>query len=445
MAGTITGIGGGQQIWNLGDNLIDTSQLVQLELQTLEMRKTPYNNQKKPLADERDVYSSLKTQFKPFVQTFKDLAAFKGNQKNVNLSQDGYVSIQANESAITGTFNIEVKQLAERHQIASGTIADLNAKIGVDETIKINGKEMQLTVDMTYKDMINKINNGGYGVSAYTLGDKIFVSSTKEGTSGAITLEDGANNFLKNSGFLITKVDGTTAMNEINPAKNSIYTINGIEETSESNTVDKLPGVTIHLEKVTPLNQPIKFTVEDSNIKDSADIIKKMVSDYNKTVSTMDLYGGKGGSLQGQTIMQTIRQAMNDAVTFAKDGKYLFSFGIEMNKDGTMKVDETKLTQALKEDSEAAKQFFFGADGIGKQMEAKLDKIFGDQGIIGDHVKVLDEQITKLDRKIQDIDLQNKQKQESIVDKYSKLEQQLSMLNYQLKSIQAMTKQKNED
>ena len=33
---------------------------------------------------------------------------------------------------------------------------------------------------MTYKDLINKINDGDYGVSAYTLGNKIFMTSKKK-------------------------------------------------------------------------------------------------------------------------------------------------------------------------------------------------------------------------------------------------------------------------
>ncbi|PHA01936.1 flagellar filament capping protein FliD [Bacillus pseudomycoides] len=442
MAGTITGIGGGQQIWNLGNNMIDTSQLVQLELQTLEMRKSPYNTQKKSLTDEKAVYSSLKTEFNPFVQTFKDLAAFKGNEKKVTLSQDGYVNIEADASAIAGTFNIEVKELAERHQIASGSIADINAKIGVDDTIKINDKDLTITADMTYKDVINKINNGNYGVSAYTLGDKMFISSTKEGETGAIKLQDGASNFLRNNGFL----DANGAiMNVVTPAKNARYTINGSKDLfSESNTVDALPGVTIHLEKETA-GTPIKFTIEDSNIKDSVDIIKKMVSDYNKGVSSMDLFSGENGVLQGQNIMQSIQKVMNDAVTFTQNGKYLFSFGIESNKDGTLKVDEEKLTNALKEDPAAAKQFFFGPDGLGKQIDKKLDKIFGETGMIGEHVKSIDERVTKLDRKIQDIDNVNKQKQDDIVKKYANLEKQLAMMDNQLKAIQAMTKPKSDD
>ncbi|ENQ3080324.1 flagellar hook-associated protein 2 [Bacillus cereus] len=449
MAGAITDFGGGQQIWNLGNNLIDTSKLVQLEMQTLEMRKTPYNNQKNMLADDKKLHTSLGTEFKPFVQTFKDLADFKGNSKKVTQSQDGYVTIQANESAIAGTFNIEVKQLAERHQIASGAISDFNAKIGVAETIKIKvnnvEKELNLTADMTYNDMVKEINNGNYGVSVYTLGDKMFVSSSTVGESGKIELVDGANGFLKNSGFLKDNPDGTTTINEINAAKDAEYTINGIKGTSSTNTIDKLPGVTIQLEKLTAVNQSIKFTVEDSGTKDSADLIKKMVDSYNKAVSTMDLFSGEGGALQGKGIMSTVRQAMNSVATFAKDGKYLFSFGIEMNKDGTMKVNEAKLTKALKEEPEVAKQFFFGGNGLGKQMTKKLDGIFGDQGVIAKHLESLDKPIRDLEYKIKDIDIQNKQKQDSIVKKYADLEKTLGMLDYQLKSIQAMTKTKKDD
>lgn len=449
MAGTITDFGGGKQIWNLGNNLIDTSKLVQLEMQTLEMRKDPYNNQKDKLTTDKNLHARLGTEFNPFVQSFKDLADFKGNSKKVTQSQEGYVTIQANQSAIAGTFNIEVKQLAERHQIASGAIRDFNAKIGVEETIKIKinnkEKELKLTADMTYNDMVKQINNGNYGVSAYTLGDKIFVSSSAVGESGKIELVDGANGFLKNSGFLKDNPDGTTTINEINAAKDAKYTINGIEETSSTNTIDKLPGVTIKLEKLTPVNQSIKFTVEDSGTTDSADMIKKMVESYNKAVATMVDFGGKDRPLQGKGIMSTIQQAMHGVATFAKDGKYLYSFGVQMNKDGTMKVDEEKLSKALKEEPEAAKQFFFGRDGIGKQMTKKLDGIFGDQGIITQHVKDLEDPIRKLDEKIRDIDLQNTRKQESIVKKYADLEKTLGMLDYQLKSIQAMTKTKKDD
>lgn len=60
MAGTISNYGDRQQIWNLGNNIIDTKKLVDLELQALEMKKSPYTTQKQTLTNENKVYASMK-------------------------------------------------------------------------------------------------------------------------------------------------------------------------------------------------------------------------------------------------------------------------------------------------------------------------------------------------------------------------------------------------
>ncbi|MBE7094725.1 flagellar hook-associated protein 2 [Bacillus cereus] len=458
MAGTLTGIGGRQQIWNLGNNMIDTSNFVELEMQALEMRKTPYANEKNQLSQDKLLYTSLKSEFSSFTQTFKNLAAFKGNEKKVTTSQDGYINVKADGGAIAGTFNMTITQLAQRHQIASKEI-DVDAKLNRDETLKLGGKELKVTPDMTYKDLINKINDGDYGVSAYTLGNKIFMTSKKEGEDGVINFKDNTSTLFQDIG--LANKDGV-AVNVINKAQNAEYTINGIEGKSSTNTIEALPGVKIELLKVTEpkvegtpdagtTTEPkakgidLKFTVSDSNVTDASNIIKKMVADYNKAVSTVDIFAGKGGAFQGQAVMQSVRQAMNNVVTFSQDGNYLFSFGIQLKQDGTMEVNDEALTKALKEKPDAAKQFFFGSNGLGKMMEEPLDKLFGDKGVVGERVKNIDSRVSDLDKKIKDIETQNLQKQDEIVKKYQKLESTLAALDSQLKTIKAMTKQKSDD
>ncbi|PDZ69758.1 flagellar filament capping protein FliD [Bacillus cereus] len=464
MAGTLTGIGGRQQIWNLGNNMIDTSNFVELEMNALDMRKTPYTNEKNSLSQDKLLYTSLKSEFSSFTQTFKNLAAFKGNEKKVTTSQDGYINVKADGGAIAGTFNMTITQLAQRHQIASKEI-DVDAKLNRDETLKLGGKELKVTSDMTYKDLINKINDGDYGVSAYTLGNKIFMSSKKEGKDGEINFKDNTSTLFQDMG--LANADGV-AINVINEAQNAEYTINGIKGDSSTNTVEALPGVKVELLKVTeekveektdgektevdPKTTEVKakgielkFTVSDSNVTDASNIIKKMVADYNKAVSTIDIFAGKGGAFQGQTIMQSVRQAMNNVVTFSQDGNYLFSFGIQLKQDGTMEVNDEALTKALKEKPDAAKQFFFSSNGLGKMMEEPLDKLFGDKGIVGERVKNIDSRVSDLDKKIKDIESQNLQKQDEIVKKYQKLESTLAALDSQLKTIKAMTKQKSDD
>ncbi|ENJ6134642.1 flagellar hook-associated protein 2 [Bacillus cereus] len=459
MAGTMTGIGGRQQIWNLGNNMIDTSNFVELEMNALDMRKAPYTKEKKDLTDNKLLYTSLKSEFSSFTQTFKNLAAFKGNEKKVTTTQDGYINVKADGGAIAGTFNMTITQLAQRHQIASNDIKDINAKLPKDETLKLGGKELKVTTDMTYKDLINKINDGDYGVSAYTLGNKIFMTSKKEGEDGVINFKDNTSTLFQDIG--LANKDGV-AVNVINKAQNAEYTINGIEGKSSTNTIETLPGVKIELLKVTepkvegtpdagtttdPKTKGIdlKFTVNDSNVTDASNVIKKMVADYNKAVNTVDIFAGKGGAFQGQAIMQSVRQAMNNVVTFSQDGNYLFTFGIQLKQDGTMEVNDEKLTQALKEKPDAAKQFFFSSNGLGKMMEEPLDKLFGDKGIVGERVKSIDSRVSDLDRKINDIEKQNLQKQDEIVKKYQKLESTLAALDSQLKTIKAMTKQKSDD
>ncbi|MCU5461271.1 flagellar hook-associated protein 2 [Bacillus cereus] len=459
MAGTITGIGGRQQIWNLGNNMIDTSNFVELEMNALDMRKTPYTNEKNSLSQDKLLYTSLKSEFSSFTQTFKNLAAFKGNEKKVTTSQDGYINVKADGGAIAGTFNMTITQLAQRHQIASDKIDDIDAKLNRDETLKLGGKELKVTPDMTYKDLINKINDGDYGVSAYTLGNKIFMTSKKEGEDGVINFKDNTSTLFQDIG--LANKDGV-AVNVINKAQNAEYTINGIEGKSSTNTIEALPGVKIELLKVTELKvegtpdagtttEPkakgidLKFTVSDSNVTDASNIIKKMVADYNKAVSTVDIFAGKGGAFQGQAIMQSVRQAMNNVVTFSQDGNYLFSFGIQLKQDGTMEVNDEALTKALKEKPDAAKQFFFSSNGLGKMMEEPLDKLFGDKGVVGERVKNIDSRVSDLDKKIKDIETQNLQKQDEIVKKYQKLESTLAALDSQLKTIKAMTKQKSDD
>ncbi len=285
------------------------------------------------------------------------------------------------------------------------------------------------------------------------------MTSKKEGEDGVINFKDNTSTLFQDIG--LASKDGV-AVNVINEAQNAEYTINGIKGKSSTNTVEALPGVKIELLKVTEpkvegtpdagtTTEPkakgidLKFTVSDSNVTDAANVIKKMVADYNKAVSTVDIFAGKGGAFQGQAIMQSVRQAMNNVVTFSQDGNYLFSFGIQLKQDGTMEVNDEALTKALKEKPDAAKQFFFSSNGLGKMMEEPLDKLFGDKGVVGERVKSIDSRVSDLDKKIKDIETQNLQKQDEIVKKYQKLESTLAALDSQLKTIKAMTKQKSDD
>ena len=68
-------------------------------MNALDMRKTPYTTEKNSLSQDKLLYTSLKSEFSSFTQTFK-IAAFKGNEKKVTTSQDGYINVKADGGAI---------------------------------------------------------------------------------------------------------------------------------------------------------------------------------------------------------------------------------------------------------------------------------------------------------------------------------------------------------
>ncbi|MGQ0515847.1 hypothetical protein ACT453_31030, partial [Bacillus sp. D-CC] len=90
---------------------------------------------------------------------------------------------------------------------------------------------------------------------------KLFLPSTNFIVPSSPAVVEVKNNFLEGIGLVNSSVntDGTNIVaNEITKATNAEYTINGIRETSKSNKIDKIPGLTINLEKET--TEPIKLT-----------------------------------------------------------------------------------------------------------------------------------------------------------------------------------------
>lgn len=448
MAGTITSYNGSTQIWNLNNNLVDTSNLVALEIQVLETKKSPLTSVQTRLNNEKKAYSGFKGDFNAFVTFMKEMSSFKGDNKATAVSQSGFVTATASADAVGGTYTVGVAQLATRHQISGNslTLSDTISS-GAATSIQINGKNVDITTDMTYQQLINKVNaDSSYGATMYTVGGRLFVASTQTGAGGAITLA-GDSNVLSTKMGLID--GGGTFTNEITVAQDAQYYINDAGRTnmltSSSNTIDGvIPGVTLKLEKMT--TSDVTVTVEDGSFDSSVAKVKEMVNSFNAAAAKLASYTGEGTYMQAGSIALATSRAMSNMVMFkSAAGQYLSQYGIEVDKTGRLSVNETKLQEAFKNDPDAAKAFFFGTSGIAKTMDTELDKIFGETGLTTTKLKSIDDQLSDISQKLADIDTQNQAKQEAIVAKYALFEQQMSLLNNQLASIKALTKSNSDD
>ncbi|NIL29337.1 flagellar hook-associated protein 2 [Bacillus thuringiensis] len=452
MLGTkFTSFMGRPRVWNVSSDVMGTSKMRSTEKSEFETKNKAYTNEKDELLKDKQVYMNLKSEFNSFSQTLNEMATFKGEEKKVTTSQEGHIKVKANHDAIEGTFHMTVTQLAEHHQIVSNAI-NVDEKLNVNDVLQIGDKELKIISDMTYKDLIHLINNGDYGVTAYTQGDKIFMHAKKVGESNKIELKDGTSDLFKKMFYTPVKTnqidepDNTTqnfVLNTINTAKDAKYILNGIEGKSDSNTLKPLPGVEIELLKETTENtngksKELKFTVSNSGVSDATKLIKKMVADYNNIASFYEEYAGPMGSLQGHAVMADIYREMNNVVRFSQGGNYLSTFGIQLTDDGIIKVNDAKLTIALEEHPAAAKQFFFSTKGLGKMVGKSFEEIFGDNSIISDRIKNINSRVNDLENRISYIDFDNKEKQDGNVDKYQRLEIASLLLNNQMNIMRSM-------
>ena len=450
MLGTkFTSFMGRPRVWNVSNNLAGMSNLQNTKKSDNEVKNKAFINEKDELLEDKQIYMNVKSEFNSFSQTLNSMANFKGEKKVVS-SHEGYFKVKANRDAIEGTFNITVTQLAEHHQIVSNPI-NIDGKLNINDVLKIDEKELHVTSNMTYKDLIHRINDGDYGVSVYTQGDKVFMHAKKVGELNKINLKDGTSNLFKKLFYTPVKASsidkletGTQQyeLNTINTPKDAIYSINGIKGSSKSNIVTSIPGIEIELLKETEINNSkgseLKFTVSDSGITDATKLIKKMVANYNTIALSYEKLIKPMQSLQGSAIMGDIYREMNNFVRFSQGDNYLSTFGLEQTDDGTIKVNETKLTKVLEEHPGLAKKFFFGTEGIGKTLGKSFEEIFSDDSIISNRIKNINSRIDELDKKISYIDFYNKEKQMMNVNKYQRLDSASALLNRQMVMMQSI-------
>jgi flagellar hook-associated protein 2 len=167
-------------------------------------------------------------------------------------------------------------------------------------------------------------------------------------------------------------------------AADAVIRIEGFELSSTTNTItDAIDGVTLSLVKAEP---DTSYTLTVANDPKAAkDKVKSFVTAFNQLATTMAglrAYNPDtrvSGALLGDALLRNvesdIRRTVTDMVGSAPEGlQSLSMIGITTNTDGTLKLDESKLTRALESDFDAVGKLFGGDNGIGSRLDSIVDK-----------------------------------------------------------------------
>lgn len=319
-----------------------------------------------------------------------------------------------------GDYVIHVGQLARNSSVATTGVADDEVHLGggsIDFTLA-NGESLTVEIPAgasRITDIRDAINERNGGVRASVVNDgsgqpyRLVLGASEPGTEAAVA-EIHFNGDL----------GGALQLDEVTrqEARDAELTINGIAVRSAGNRVEgAIQGATLNLAETG--DATLQVTRDDEAVKDA---VTSLVEKYNKLVDTFgdltryDQESGVTGVLLGNgTVRQVqsgLRSAMGMGIAGNGDFHALRDIGLELKLDGTIEIDDKKLTKAVTEGLDDLKQFFVGTTG-NKGFAGELDDLLGsmtdDAGLIDDatdglkeSIKQLDEQYARTQARIED-------------------------------------------
>jgi flagellar hook-associated protein 2 len=380
---TSTGIGSGLDIESL------VSQLVAAERAPADGRLT---RQESKLTAELSAFGIFKGALATFQGSLSGLNNLsKFGQYTATSSNSDAVSVSASSGAASGSYDVEVTELAKAHSLASTSFASTSDVVGTgtltfrfgttDYTSPTPGPESYnsfalnadrgvgtVTIDSsnnTLEGMRSAINAADIGVSAAIVNDgtgyRLLLNSDQTGVDNSIEIsvdDTGDSNNLNTSGLSVLAFNsGASNAEQTVAARNAAFSINGLSITSSGNSVDDvIDGVDLTLKDLTGV-APVTVTVaQDRTSVEEA--VNGLVSGYNNFIeiaNALTAYNaetGEASALQGdfsaRSITSQVRQALTGSVTgFNGTFASLSEIGITTQADGTLSVDSAALDNAL--------------------------------------------------------------------------------------------------
>ena len=447
--------------------------------QLLEAERAPkdarLNEKEERIEAEISGLGQIKSKLSAFEDSVDELrsdADINGREPTIsNPSEDDDVlSAEASNSALRGSYEITVEQLASGSRITtddgaftSSTEAVLSTGAG-SLTFDVGGSDsftIDVTAGMTLTQLREAINNAddNFGVTANIIdtgtsaGPRLVYSSseTGEGNDLVITNDTGAAELDRLS---TTGGTGNISAANIQSAQNAIAYIDGIEVQSESNEFENtIQNVSFEVNEVSPKDANGELqatTLEIGYDKEGLEEkIRDFVDNYNSLIdeiNTLTRYGEseleEDGALAGDSLLRGIQTSMANIVggnVSASSLGGLFQVGIEFNDDGKLEIGTTdfglgtgedRLEDALEDNfDEIAKLFTDENEGIATRLYEFADEYTSYGGLISLREQTAKDNRDELYDERETLELRMQSYEDTLRSKYLNLDQTVAQLN----------------
>jgi flagellar hook-associated protein 2 len=437
--------------------------------------------ERQPLSKMQSEANVLQTKVSSFGQinslfnTLKDASTALTDpplwSKSLATSSDpAAVSVSAASTAAAGSYAVTVQSLASSQTLASVKIytaatdlvgsGTLNIDVGTWAsgqsafTAKANSTTVAIAITAadTLETVRDKINTAGAGVSAALVTDatgvRLSLRSADTGASNGFRIStidgDGNNTDATGlSGLAWDPTAGTTGMQSVQAAADAMATVNGIAVTSASNSITgAVDGLTILLQKVTTTPVGVSVASDQDSVSkaiktfaDAYNALAKYIGDQTK----YDATAKQGGPLQGDSAATGLQSRLRNLLGTTSGASSTFTrlsdIGLQVQRDGTLSVNQTKLDAATGHLAELKKSFAAadfsnpGNDGFARRFSNLATQVLGVDGSVTTRTAGLQKLITTNGDAQTALNERVDTFQRRLIAQYTSLDSTLSKLN----------------
>lgn len=396
------------------------------------------------------------------VETFEaSLTALESSSSSfeglgVQSSADGVASATAGAGAVPGSYKVEVISLASSSKVASARLeggASTTFDSGGTLTIDVGDNasyEVQVAPGASLteiRDAINSQLSATAGISANIITD---ASGARLVLSSEVTGE-GTDLYVKGTGDLaalninvdedgnhdLTQQSGTGA-GSITLASNASYKIDGLKLSSSTNTVTALSGLSIKLTAegtttltVAPNTEGLKTSIEAfvsayNNLITVTNALTRVTTSEDETSTDA---GALVGDALVRSLLGSIRNELVQPSTGSGELSVLAQLGVTTNKDGTLSIDDAKLSSALETHYDEVQAFFVGDDGLIPRLKSVTEPYTAPGGLLAGRTESLQKTMTQLSEQQQALDRRIDSLTTSLYTKYNNMDILVAQLN----------------
>ncbi|WP_342622875.1 flagellar filament capping protein FliD [Pseudomonas alkylphenolica] len=399
---------------------------------------------KSALSTYQDALKKLNDKDSP---AFLAYAATSGNEKAVTAT--------ANNSAVPGTYQVEVVKLATSSRVASQTFAGPDAPIS-EGTLEItqNGKVYKVEVGpnatlQTVRDSINSTLSKD-GITANIISDggksRLVFGSTTTGKGSDISVGgDIPELTIKNN----VEISGDAAGRVGNLAIDAEVKIDGMAITSKSNKLDNtISGLSLEL-KAEGEKSLVTVGLNNEGLKKD---VQAFVDAYNTLVKTANSLTSTSKDADGNTVLgpltgdpttRSLLAALRSELSVATSGGALTSLsqlGINTARDGTLEFNDVKFQAALndKKLGGEVQALFTGDDGVLSRMNKAIEPYLQSGGVLDKRNDTLNRAQRNLASQQEALDFRIESLTASLTKKYIAMDVTVGKLKAQADGITSM-------